>query len=410
MAAVPPAAVPFALMPAQAFGNALIDMRDRGGIALYRSNTRSLYTDPASLFEGKGETLMGFLTLMAQRIREANWEGIFNIPMVIGAAVPDLRPFVTTHGMHDLEKCVQFATPIVAAGDRGTQDNFMAVTAITSSLTADFMTRILISRAQYTIGEDASAICLLKVIIRESHIDSNASTRIAREKLSSLDVHMKNQGNDVVKFNVFVQTQLNILHSRGETTLDLLSNLFKGYQAVPNKAFVKYIGELAIKHDDGEVQYTTEQLMSRAAHRYKVMLEDKLWDSPDNDQARILALQAKINHLESSMKGNKAGSPAGHNADGNAGARRQGARFKPEPWMMKKPSDEDVKNEVSVKEGGREYWWCVHHERYVQHKGSKCNLGTNPQKGPATEPKGNADNNDKVLTISKALTSIVERE
>jgi hypothetical protein len=408
MAAAPP--VQFALMPAQAFGNGLINLGDREGIALYRSVTRSLYTDPSDLFDGKPENLMGFLTLFTQRIREANWGALFNVPVVLGAAVPDLRPFTSSHGMFNMPELTLFVNPTMVANDRSTQDNFMAASALLASITAAFMTRINIHRAQYTIGDNIAAILLLKVIIRESHLDSNASTRIAREKLSSLDTHMKAQGNDILKFNAFVQTQLDALHARGESTLDLLTNLFKGYASVPNEAFVKYIDDCATKHDDGELNLTAEQFMDKAAHRYKVLLEGKLWDAPNRDQARILALQAQVNQLESSLQ-----APAAANAPcaGNINARntpRAGGRFKPEPWMLVKPSDDDIKNEVPKKEGGREYWWCVHHGRYVQHKGSKCKLAT-PKAPPAeTTPKPDGDNDQKALHLTKALVSIVERE
>jgi hypothetical protein len=43
--------------------------------------------------------------------------------------------------------------------------------------------------------------------------------------------------------------------------------------------------------------------------------------------------------------------------------------------MLVKPSDADVKNDIPKAEGGCEYWWCVHHKRYCQHKTSDCKLG-----------------------------------
>ena len=60
-------------------------------------------------------------------------------------------------------------------------------------------------------------------------------------QLSSLNTYINTIGCDITKFNVYVQNLLEGLAFRGETTNDLLSNLFKGYQAAFDHTFVKYI-------------------------------------------------------------------------------------------------------------------------------------------------------------------------
>ena len=94
---------------------------------------------------------------------------------------------------------------------------------------------------QYKINGKGSGNLLLKIIIQESHLDSNATTMVIRWQLSSLDTYINTIGCDKTKFNVYVQNLLEGMASRGETTNDFLSNLFKGYQAVSNNTFVKYI-------------------------------------------------------------------------------------------------------------------------------------------------------------------------
>ena len=64
---------------------------------------------------------------------------------------------------------------------------------------------------------------------------------VIRRQLSSLDTYINAIGCDITRFNVYVQNLLEGLVSRGETTNDFLSNLFKGYQAVFEHTFVKYI-------------------------------------------------------------------------------------------------------------------------------------------------------------------------
>ena len=101
--------------------------------------------------------------------------------------------------------------------------------------------KIMVWGKQYKINRKGSGNLLLKKIIRESHLDSNATTMVIRRQLSYLDTYINTIGCDITKFNVYVQNLLEGLASRGETTNDLLSNLFKCYQAVSYHTFVKYI-------------------------------------------------------------------------------------------------------------------------------------------------------------------------
>ena len=82
---------------------------------------------------------------------------------------------------------------------------------------------------------------LLKIIVRESHLDTNATTGSIREKLSILDTYLPQVDCDVTKFNQYVKLMVENLWSRGEMTQDLLSNLFKEYGAYSDRAFVAYI-------------------------------------------------------------------------------------------------------------------------------------------------------------------------
>ena len=51
--------------------------------------------------------------------------------------------------------------------------------------------KILIWEKQHKVGSNMSGVLLLKIIIRESHINSNAMTSVVRTKLASLDVCME---------------------------------------------------------------------------------------------------------------------------------------------------------------------------------------------------------------------------
>ena len=78
---------------------------------------------------------------------------------------------------------------------------------------------------------------VLNIIIRESYLDSNATTTLIRKQLSSLDHFITTVGCNIKKFNAHIQLLFEGLALHGKTTHDFLSNMFNGYAAVSNKTF-----------------------------------------------------------------------------------------------------------------------------------------------------------------------------
>jgi len=124
----------------------------------------------------------------------------------------------------------------------------------------------------YTIGTNArmSGACLRKILIRESHLDSNATSSMIRFKLSNLDDYLSEIDNDINNFHKYVKVLIDNLHARGETTHDLLANLFKAYAACSDQTFVEYMSDVQTRWDDDEA-LTPNELMQKAAHKFKIL-------------------------------------------------------------------------------------------------------------------------------------------
>ena len=137
---------------------------------------------------------------------------------------------------------------------------------------------------------------LIKVIIRQSIFDTNATTRTIRERLSSLDNQMKIQGYDISKFNEYVKSQMFLLRAHGAQTSDLLPNLFKGYKACKDENIVKYVKEKEDKYDEGE-DISSDNLMVLVGNKHKVMVENGTYNTPSKDQVQLLALQTEFKKL-----------------------------------------------------------------------------------------------------------------
>ena len=172
----------------------------------------------------------------------------------------------------------------------------MLYSCLMASLYKVGKTKIVVWEKKYKINGKGSGNFLLKIIIQESHLDSNVTTIVIRLQLSSLDTYINTIGCDIMKFNVYVQNLLEGLVSRGETTNDLLSNLFNRYQAVSNHTFVKYINQKQEEYDDG-LLLTRFQLMDLADRKYKNLKPNETWNAPSEQEEKILSLSAEVAKL-----------------------------------------------------------------------------------------------------------------
>jgi hypothetical protein len=130
-------------------------------------------------------------------------------------------------------------------------------------------------------------VLILKVIIRESHIDSNATTAMIHTELSSLDTYIVAIASDITKFNQYVKLPVQLLYTRGETTTDLLTNLFKGYAAASDQVFRSYIErKLKTWEESGRDNDTmsADALMALANKKFKIMKNKGTWNAPSANE------------------------------------------------------------------------------------------------------------------------------
>ena len=93
----------------------------------------------------------------------------------------------------------------------------------------------------YSIRPHKSVNLLIKVVIRESHLNTNAMTSQIRVQLSTLDYFMATCGHETSKFNINFKVLLDSLKVRGENKNDTLNNLFKRYTVCSYKVFARYV-------------------------------------------------------------------------------------------------------------------------------------------------------------------------
>ena len=319
----------FALTPASA-NPGIIDYTTVAGRKMSDNATKKLTSE---LFDCVPENLFSFLKALKDRARDNDWSGgqgildILRDPTDPTSATDDL---LELYGNITLENIKKFEETYIGNHCRSAQDTYNLYSCLMKSISEEGKAKVLIWEAEYTVGTKVSGCLLLKVIIRESHLDSNATTSSIRGKLSSLDEYLPQIGNNITKLNQYVKLMVQALGARNEKTEDLLANLFKGYLACSDATFVAYIEKKQDAYDEG-TEIRPDLLMNLANDKFKLLTLKGKWEAPSQQEEKILALEAKINAL----KGNnrvypKLADPKKYpNADQNK---------KPD-WMEKPPQD-----------------------------------------------------------------------
>ena len=72
-------------------------------------------------------------------------------------------------------------------------------------------------------------------------MDLRATVSFIRTSLTKLDNKMIELDSNVKTFNFYEKTQVKSLAARGDTSSDLLINLFKGYKVANDSEFLDFI-------------------------------------------------------------------------------------------------------------------------------------------------------------------------
>ena len=232
------AQTPFALHPADAI-QGVINLTTREGIKLYQNATRSFYNDPADCFNCEAPGLHGFLKEVESRASRFGWcDAILEIPNDITNPLGVTKNLLTHYGELPLEHLRDWKTTYLHGISRRAQDMAHLHLCLMNSLTQAGKDKVRLWSDQFILNGRESGILLLKIIIRESHLDTNATTNSIRTQLSNLDVYITTIGCDIIKFNEHVKRLLEQLNAHGGETQNLLTNLFKAYVSVKDARFV----------------------------------------------------------------------------------------------------------------------------------------------------------------------------
>ena len=165
---------PFSLTPATAVGG-IIDYTTSAGRKLYSTAIAKLEED---LFDCSADDLYSFLKALKDRAREFGWDdygiGIMSIPDDLNDPTT-FRSIIDHHGEITLEHLTEFEATYVGAQNRAAQDSAQLYRCLMASISKEGKRKILVWEDQYNINGLGSGNLLLKIIVHESHLDTNNS-------------------------------------------------------------------------------------------------------------------------------------------------------------------------------------------------------------------------------------------
>ena len=214
-------------------------------------------------------------------------EGILNVDITPEGDDENLSNMIDNYGTITLEQVRRWESSYIATQSRAAQDPYMLYLCLFASLTSTAIKKVMILSDQYMIEvggvKYSSGVALLKVIIRESHLDTNATTNSICTKLSSLDTYIITIDSNIGRFNQYVKLLIQSLTARNQESSDLLINLFKGYSAVSDETFRAWLGRKQDNHEEGE-ELTPDMLMIAAKNKYDNMVEKGIWNAPTAEE------------------------------------------------------------------------------------------------------------------------------
>ena len=371
MATTPP---PFAFHPADAI-QGVIDLTTRKGIKLYQNTMRSFYSDPKDFFNCEALGLHRFLKEVEGRASRFEWrDAILEMPNNIANPLGGTRNLLTHYGELLLEHLRDWETTYIHGVSRAAQDTAHLHLCLMNSLTQAGKDKVRLWSDQFILNGRESGILLLKVIIRESHLDTNATMNLIRTQLSNLDEYITTIRCDIIKFNKHVKRLIEQLNACGGETQDLLTNLFKAYVSIKDARFVDYVNEKLSRYEEGE-QMEADQLMTLTANKYKNMMVQNQWEAPSPHDATVQALESKVEKLQRELK-----CAPKQQQQKNLHKKKEGQSTKPQrpKWLTnnEKPQ-KGLLSHIRVWNGNK-WYWCSKETgekcegRWVHHPPESC--------------------------------------
>jgi hypothetical protein len=396
------AVVQYARNPVRRTQNDILDYTLKKDIDLYTKGTEKLEGD---LYDGDRANPPTFLKQFGAKAKQYNWMRILTFGQ--GATAKNL---IKHYGEITKAEVQAAAVTYLGTDYRRDQDSDMMYNCLRKSVSNAVFAKVATEPEHYTYTVQNQADPLedgpsfLKAIIDHTYTNTLSNTAVAQENLSSLPEYMATlQDSNITEFNDYVKKQLEALAAGGDTTSDLVINLFKGYAKAKDKDFKTWV-----KQKKGEwfdctfaINPNGLDLMELTENHYKDAVKTKEWMKLDDDQQLKLALQTKIKAVKATARQQmKRNDPKSKKKGKHRDKKQPGTS----EWAWKK--QELKQGESHIKNySGKTYHWCPYHELWSLHKKDECLLKEEKEK-----QKKKKSNKLKMKVYQAAMEDTSEEE
>lgn len=391
--------------------NDRFDYSNDATIKMYERATKSLFPK-SEFYDCNSEQMHLLLDLLRERATVNGWsenpDGILWVPVdLVDAENMENDHLLDSYGSLTIETVVAWEDHLVEEADYKIQQNHMLFECLWASLSSKAKAAVSLKKEQYHREQISHGMSLLKVVLSESHLDSQATVTALRNRISNLDEHMLELDCNILEFNKYVQQTRESLTARKQISTDLMVNLFKAYKAVKDDAFKQYIEKKESEYEDDGREITVENLMNLAGEKYKSLKLKGMWQAQSATDAKILALETKLRKVTQDKK-----SKDSKDSKKPAKAGKKQQEKKPD-WLLnnKPPKPSELTKARTWK--NLNWHWCSPatggkcEGNWVRHEPSDCRgfkkKAPSATKRVSIQEKGK----EKKLKLQKAMTSVV---
>jgi hypothetical protein len=379
-AAAPPALVIRARNPAMWSQNNELNFGSKQDRDYYKQAIEKLEGDA---YDGKD--LPVFLKKLEGRAYQFNWLELLTYQV---GNPPEDKNLLEHYGEITRDVIKAKAVTYLGTNTREDQDSDMLYNCLRKSITDTVFAKIAKEVNKYKIEVQGRPYfdgpAYLRAIIEHTYTNTKANVTAARENLANLKEYMEGlNDSNITQFNEHVKTQIEMLDAAGARTTELVTNLFKGYSRVKDKAFREWVRLKKLQYNEGTYQIDDDarDFMEAAKKHYTDALLAKEWMQADDEQQTILALQTEVRELKASKAKGK------YSSDKHKGG---STKKRPSEWDWKHvPPKFGEPNTKKYK--GKLYYWCKNHSLWCLHKPKECKLNENIEEDKKKKVKGKKD-------------------
>ena len=147
-------------------------------------------------YDCEPEGFYHFMKVLGSRADKCGWTEPNEI-LSISTDQGVLKKVITDYGSVDYDQVKTHELGFINENSRKAQDTAMLNDCIMNSLSKERKAKLNVNYDLYKFGRRQEEACLLKVLIRESYLDSNATSSMIRIKLANLDEYIVQVKHDI---------------------------------------------------------------------------------------------------------------------------------------------------------------------------------------------------------------------